>query len=78
MCSCQVGVYRAVLHYLRTLPLEDGGGEVSRWEEQLSRLLLDCPEAGATPSSDSGSEDIGDSEPPPSLPSAGETTPTLS
>ena len=71
-------MHKATLQYLRSLPWDAGKKEVTHWEERLSRLLLEHPEADATSSSDSGSEDaIGDSEPPPSLPSTGEVTQTV-
>ena len=72
---CQFGVHKATLQYLRSRPWDAGEEEVTHWEERLSLLLLEHPDADATSSSDSESEDaIGDSEPPPSLPSTGEVT----
>ena len=69
-------MHKAALQCLRSLSSDAGEEEeVARWDERLSRLLLEHPEADASPSSDSGSENaIGDSDPPPSLPSTGEVT----
>lgn len=68
-------MHKAALQCLRSLSWDAGEEEVARWEERLSQLLLEHPEADASSSSDSGSENaIGDSDPPPSLPSTGEVT----